>query len=54
MVLFAVSPLLNIQSGLLELGGSAAQSSSGAVKLSRSVKIDGMTYIFELVLWKEL
>ena len=54
MVLFAVSPLLNIQSGLLELGGSAAQSSSGAVKLSRSVNIGGMTYIFELVLWKEL
>jgi hypothetical protein len=54
LVLFATSPLLNIQSGLLELGGSSAHTSSGAVKLSRSVNIAGMTYIFELVLWKEL
>jgi len=54
MVLFAVSPLINIQSGLLQLGGLSAQSSGGAVKLTRSVDIWGMTYIFELLLWKEL
>lgn len=54
-VLFATSPLLDIRSGLLQLGGqpSARSPSGGALKLSRSVEISGMTYIFELLLWKE-
>ena len=54
MVLFAVSPLINLQSGLLQLGSLSAQSSGAAVKLTRSVDIWGMTYIFELLLCKEL
>ncbi len=54
LVLFAMSPLINIQSGLLQFGSSSAQSSSAAVKLTRSVDIWDMTYIFELLLWKEL
>lgn len=53
-VLFAVSPFVNIRSGILQLGDPYAQSSGAAVKLSRSVEIEGMTYIFELLLWKEL
>ena len=53
-VLFATSPLLDIRSGLLQLiGQPSAQSSNSAIKLSRSVEIAGMTYIFELLLWKE-
>jgi hypothetical protein len=54
MVLFAVSPLVNIQSGLLQLGDPSAQAGGSVVKLSRSVDIRGMTYIFELLLWKKL
>ena len=54
MILFAVSPLIKIQSGLLQLGSPSVQSSGAAVKLTRSVEIGGMTYIFELLLWKEL
>jgi len=54
-VLFATSPLLDIRSGLLQLiGQPSAQSSNSAIKLSRSVEIAGMTYIFELLLWKEV
>jgi hypothetical protein len=55
-VLFATSPLLDVRSGLLQLKGQpSAQSSDGAVlKLSRSVEIAGMTYIFEILIWKEV
>jgi len=54
LVLFVASPLLNIASGALTLAGQpSAQSASNAViKLSRSVEIAGMTYIFELLFWK--
>jgi len=54
-VLFATSPLLGILSGLLQLKGqpSAQSVSSTAIKLSRSVEIADMTYIFEMLLWKE-
>lgn len=39
---------------VFNFGGSSALSSSGTVlKLQRSVEIVGMTYIFELLLWKE-
>jgi len=33
--------------------GSNSESSAERIKLSRSVEIRGMTYIFELLLWKE-
>ncbi len=53
-VLFATSPLLNIRSGLLQLGPPSAQTiSTAAIKLCRTVEIAGMTYIFEFLLWKE-
>ncbi|RLI47207.1 hypothetical protein DRO69_01130 [Candidatus Bathyarchaeota archaeon] len=40
---------------VFNFGSSSAQSpSGGALKLSRSVEIAGMTYIFELLLWKEV
>jgi len=54
-VLFVASPLLDIRSGLLRLEGQpSAQSVGSAIKLSRVVEIAGMSYIFELLLWKEL
>ena len=52
-VLFATSPLLDILSRLLQLEGQPSASVGSAIKLSRSVEISGMTYIFELLLWKE-
>jgi hypothetical protein len=53
-VLFAASPLLNLASGVLQFGSPSAQSvNTAATKLCRSVEIAGMTYIFELLLWKE-
>ncbi len=53
-VLFAASPMLDIRSGLLQLGPPSTQSvSNAAIKLCRSVEIAGMTYVFELLLWKE-
>ena len=54
-VLFATSPMLDIRSGLLQLEGQPSQSvSSTAIKLSRSVEIADMTYIFEILIWKEV
>ena len=55
-VLFAASPLLDVRSGLLQLKGQpSAQPSDGAtLKFSRSVEIAGMTYIFEILIWKEV
>lgn len=40
---------------IFSFGSSYVQSpSGGALKLSRSVEISGMTYIFELLIWKEV
>jgi hypothetical protein len=40
---------------IFDFGSSSAQPPSGAVlRLSRSVEISGMTYIFELLIWKEV
>jgi hypothetical protein len=39
---------------VFDFGSSAQSSSGGALKLSRSVEIAGMTYIFELLIWKEV
>jgi len=39
---------------IFDFGSSTQSSGSGALKLSRSVEIAGMTYIFELLIWKEL
>lgn len=40
---------------IFNFGSSSAQSpSGGALKLSRSVEIAGMTYVFELLIWKEV
>jgi len=53
-VLFVASPLLDVRSGLLQLEGQpSAQSSNSAIKLTRSVEILDMTYIFEMLLWKK-
>lgn len=54
-VLFAASPLLNLASGVLQLGGQPSMESinAAAINLCRSVEIAHMTYIFELLLWKE-
>jgi hypothetical protein len=54
-VLFVASPLLDVRSGLLQLEGqpSAQSVSSTAIKLTRSVEILDMTYIFEMLLWKK-
>jgi hypothetical protein len=39
---------------IFSFGSSARSPSGGALKLSRSVEISGMTYIFELLIWKEV
>jgi hypothetical protein len=39
---------------IFDFGGSVRSPSGGALKLSRSVEISGMTYIFELLIWKEV
>lgn len=38
---------------VFEYGGGSPKSSGGSVKIQRSVIISGMTYIAELLLWKE-
>ena len=53
LVLF-VGPNPNwLGSRLLGYGTIGAEPSAGRIKLARSVEISGMTYIFELLLWKE-
>jgi len=39
---------------VFDFGSSAQSPSGGALKLSRSVEIAGMTYVFELLIWKEV
>jgi len=39
---------------IFNFGSSAQSPSGGALKLSRSVEISGMTYVFELLIWKEV
>ena len=39
---------------VFDFGSSAQSPGGGALKLSRSVEIAGMTYVFELLIWKEV